>query len=59
VVKIYSIDSNRRVCRAVTFMRTWLFKWIGTSDESVTLALGENGHKEGRIQDIVPLGRSI
>ena len=58
VVKVYC-DSDQGLCRATTFMRTWLFKWVGTGSESVIKSLEESGHKKGRIQDIVPLGRSI
>ena len=59
VIHIYFISGNRGLCQAVTFMRTWLFKWVGTGSESVIQSLEENGHKKGKIQDVVPLGRSI
>ena len=58
VVKVYYL-SDQGLCGATTFMRTWLFKWVGFTSVYVIQSLEESGHKKGRIQDIVPLGRSI
>jgi hypothetical protein len=53
VIKIYEVN------KAVTFMRTWLLQYRGLLNEEQIKALIELGHRKGKMQDVVPLGRGI
>ena len=64
VAKIYTLwDAGEfgsvRMCKAVTFLRTWLLQWEGKSSNEILEVLKESGHRSGKIQDIVPLGRAV
>lgn len=64
VVKVFTIwDSGEygkvRICKVVTFLRTWLIQWQGKFSNEIFVTLTGCGHKEGKLQDVVPLGRAI
>jgi len=64
VVKVWDYISSkssggRPQIKAVTFMRTWLFQYIGDDNQDFIQKLEAQGHCRGKIEEIVPLGRAI
>ena len=62
IVKVYTLWNTGecgsvRMCKGVTFLRTWLLQWKGESSNEILEALRDSGHKKGRITDVVPMGR--
>ena len=62
VVKVYTLwDTGEfgatRMCKAITFLRTWLLQWKGITSNEIIESLTESGHRKGKIIDVVPMGR--